>query len=120
MKITICAVGRLRKGPEKVLIDDYLMRFEKIGRGMGLGPATVTEVEAKKSNMAEEAVLLERAVPEVDELLKEAYAQRAQFRETRSGPAPFLDTKNYGQRVSTLPSTLRPQPGGLDAAQLAL
>lgn len=64
MKLTICAVGRLRKGPEFDLIGDYLDRFNKAGRSMGLGPATVTEVEDKKNlGMEAEAVLLERAIP---------------------------------------------------------
>ena len=45
MKIHLCVVGRLRNGPEKELIDDYLHRFEKIGRAHGLGPVLVNEVE---------------------------------------------------------------------------
>lgn len=65
MKITICAVGRLRKGPERELIDDYLKRFEKSGRAFGLGPASVVEVEDKKGlGQGAEAELLSRAIPE--------------------------------------------------------
>jgi len=65
MKVTICAVGRLRGGPERALIDDYLMRFDRTGRARGLGPARLVEVEDKKGGgMAAEAVLLERAVPD--------------------------------------------------------
>jgi 23S rRNA (pseudouridine1915-N3)-methyltransferase len=64
MRVTICAVGRLRAGPELVLIDDYLARFDRTGRALGLGPATVAEVEAKRGGgMAEEGALLARAVP---------------------------------------------------------
>ncbi len=64
MKVTICAVGRLRGGPERALIDDYLTRFDKTGRSLGFGPAQIVEVEDKKGGgMAAEAVLLERAVP---------------------------------------------------------
>jgi len=64
MRLHICAVGRLRKGPEKALIDDYLLRFDRSGRALGLGPANLIEVEDKKGGgMAGEAVLLERAVP---------------------------------------------------------
>ena len=64
MKVTICAVGKLRKGPEHDLIGDYLDRFGKAGRGIGLGPATVIEVEDKRNlGMEAEAVLLERALP---------------------------------------------------------
>lgn len=64
MKVTICAVGRLRKSPELDLIGDYLDRFNKSGRAFGLGPATVIEVEDKRNlGMEAEAALLERAIP---------------------------------------------------------
>jgi 23S rRNA (pseudouridine1915-N3)-methyltransferase len=64
MRVHICAVGRLRAGPERALIDDYLTRFDRTGRALGLGPANVVEVEDKKGGgMAAEAALLERAIP---------------------------------------------------------
>jgi 23S rRNA (pseudouridine1915-N3)-methyltransferase len=64
MRVTICAVGRLRKGPEKELIDDYLARFDRTGRALGLGPATLREVEDRKGGgMAAEAALLGKAIP---------------------------------------------------------
>lgn len=57
-------MGRLRKGPEKALIDDYLTRFDRTGRSLGLGPARVVEVEDKRGGgMAAEAELLRRALP---------------------------------------------------------
>ena len=64
MRISICAVGRLRAGPEKTLLDDYLTRFDRTGRALGLGPASVVEVEDKKNTgMGAEAALLRKAVP---------------------------------------------------------
>lgn len=64
MRVHVCAVGRLRNGPELTLVDDYLDRFTKIGRALGLGPAGVIEVEDKKGGgMLAEAALLTRAVP---------------------------------------------------------
>ncbi|MQY43537.1 23S rRNA (pseudouridine(1915)-N(3))-methyltransferase RlmH [Epibacterium sp. SM1969] len=64
MRIQICAVGRLRAGPEKTLIDDYLTRFDRTGRSLGLGPARVIEVEDKKNaGMGAEAQLLRKALP---------------------------------------------------------
>lgn len=63
MRITICAVGRLRAGPERELIDDYTQRFERTGRQLGLTGLSLREVEAKKGGMDEEAELLSRAVP---------------------------------------------------------
>ncbi len=64
MRVSLVAVGRLRKGPELALIDDYLSRFDKAGRRHGLGPARVIEVEDRKGGgMAAEAALLSRAIP---------------------------------------------------------
>ena len=65
MKVHICAVGRLRAGPEKALIDDYSQRFDRTGRAMGLGPLSVSEVEDKRGGgMSGEAPLLRRALPD--------------------------------------------------------
>jgi 23S rRNA (pseudouridine1915-N3)-methyltransferase len=65
MRIHICAVGRLRAGPEKTIIDDYLTRFDRTGRGIGLGPARLVEVEDRKGGgMAAESALLQRAIPD--------------------------------------------------------
>ena len=65
MKVTICAVGRLRKGPEKDLLDDYLVRFGRTGRAMSLGPANVVEVDDRKCGGKDaEALLLEKSIPD--------------------------------------------------------
>ncbi|MCW9044006.1 MAG: 23S rRNA (pseudouridine(1915)-N(3))-methyltransferase RlmH [Pseudopelagicola sp.] len=62
--VHICAVGRLRSGPERDLLDDYLKRFDRTGRALGLGPVSVREVEDKKGGgMSAEAPLLEGAIP---------------------------------------------------------
>ena len=64
MRVHLCAVGRLRTGPERALVDDYLKRFDRTGRPLGLGPATEHEVEDKRGGgMAGEAALLARASP---------------------------------------------------------
>ncbi|HBZ43143.1 MAG TPA: 23S rRNA (pseudouridine(1915)-N(3))-methyltransferase RlmH [Maritimibacter sp.] len=65
MRVHIVAVGRLRAGPERDLIDDYVTRFDRTGRSLGLGPLTIHEVEDKKGGgMKAEAPLLARAVPD--------------------------------------------------------
>jgi len=64
MRVHICAVGRLRAGAERTLLDDYLTRFDRTGRALALGPVSVHEVEAKKGGMAAEADLLSRAIPD--------------------------------------------------------
>jgi 23S rRNA (pseudouridine1915-N3)-methyltransferase len=102
MRVQICAVGRLRGGPEKSLIDDYLARFDRTGRTLGLGPARVIEVEDRKGGgMAAEATLLSNAVPKgavictLDErgklLSSPDFAnQLAQWRDTGRADVAFL------------------------------
>ena len=64
MRVHLVVVGRLRAGPELDLIKDYLTRFDRTGRALGLGPAQVIEVEDKKGGgMAAEAALLGKAIP---------------------------------------------------------
>jgi len=64
MRVHVGAVGRLRTGPERALIDDYTARFDKTGRGLGLGPLHLHEVEDRKGGgMMAEAVLLDRTIP---------------------------------------------------------
>ena len=64
MRVHLIAVGRLRAGPERDLVEDYFQRFDKTGRPLGLGPVVEHEVEDKKNlGMAAEADLLARAVP---------------------------------------------------------
>ena len=64
MRVHLLAVGRLRAGSERDLVDDYKTRFDRTGRPLGLGPLLEVEVEDKKSlGMAAEADLLARAIP---------------------------------------------------------
>ena len=65
MRLRILAIGRLRNGPEKDLIEDYIVRFNRSGRPLGLGPGELTELEDKKSGgKAAEAALLLKAIPQ--------------------------------------------------------
>ena len=58
-------MGRLRSGPEKALIDDYVTRFDRTGRALSLGPLSVHELDDRKGGgMAAEAALLRRAIPD--------------------------------------------------------
>jgi 23S rRNA (pseudouridine1915-N3)-methyltransferase len=65
MRLHLCAVGRLRAGPERALVEDYLLRLDRTGRPLGLGPAAEHEVEDKRNaGKAAEAALLARVVPD--------------------------------------------------------
>ena len=64
MQIGVLAVGRLRAGPERELVDDYLTRAGRSARSLGLTGFAVTEVEDRKGGgKAAEASLLRRALP---------------------------------------------------------
>ena len=64
MRIDIAAIGRMKKSPEAALVSDYLDRFARTGRALGLPPVQLTELDDRKGGgMAAEAELLLRAVP---------------------------------------------------------
>lgn len=60
MRLHICAVGRIRSGPERELINDYVGRFDRTARPLSLGPLSEREVDTRKavSTEAEGAALL--------------------------------------------------------------
>lgn len=65
MRVRILCVGRLRRGPEADLIDDYKARFDRTGRALSLGPLEVVEVEDRKGGkQSVESDLLLKAIPE--------------------------------------------------------
>ena len=65
MRLHLIAVGRQKAGPARALTDDYLTRFDRTGRALGLGPVVLREVEDRKGGgMAAEAALIARAVPD--------------------------------------------------------
>lgn len=64
MRLHVCAVGRLRDGPERALIDDYMARLERTGRPLGLSSVAEHEVELRRGSGPEaEADLLARSIP---------------------------------------------------------
>ena len=64
MRLRIIAIGRLRNGPEKDLIEGYIARFNRTGRPLGLGPVEFSELEDKKGGgKAAEGALLSKAIP---------------------------------------------------------
>lgn len=65
MRAEIRAVGRLKAGPERALVDDYLARATATGRSSGLGPFTDHEIDPRrlKDKAAETAALLDGLEP---------------------------------------------------------
>ncbi|MEX0970828.1 MAG: 23S rRNA (pseudouridine(1915)-N(3))-methyltransferase RlmH [Paracoccaceae bacterium] len=96
MRVLICAMGRQKGGPEAALITDYLARFGRTGRALGLGPAELVELDDRKGGgMVAEADLLRAAIPKgarlmvLDERGKQTTSP--QFAETL---ADWRDTDN--------------------------
>ena len=67
MRLSVLAVGRLKSGPERDLVDRYRQRVEGIGRSLGIAAFEVVELAESRARReddrrAEEAAaLLERA-----------------------------------------------------------
>ena len=66
MRVKLAVVGKMRAGSEADLVKDYMTRFDRTGRALGLGPVNIVEVEAKKGGMSGEADLLSRALITAD------------------------------------------------------
>ncbi|HUF88084.1 MAG TPA: 23S rRNA (pseudouridine(1915)-N(3))-methyltransferase RlmH [Thermohalobaculum sp.] len=64
MNVLIATVGRLKPGPERALVDDYLGRAGQAGRRLGLGPFAVSEIDERRARdpAAQSARLIE-AIP---------------------------------------------------------
>jgi 23S rRNA (pseudouridine1915-N3)-methyltransferase len=58
MKLTLCAIGKLGATVENNLVKDYLNRASLTGRGLGISPVDLLEVEAKKGAKAATSALL--------------------------------------------------------------
>ena len=91
------AVGRQKGGPEATLVADYLSRFDAVGRGMGLGPAALFEVEDKKRRgaAAEGALLLAAAA---DGACLIALDERGKTMDSRAFAALLADQRDQGRR----------------------
>lgn len=62
MHITLISVGKLKKGPEKELVDDYVARFNKAGPGIGLRSLKLVDL-ASGGGLDAEGKLILGAVP---------------------------------------------------------
>lgn len=91
MNVTIAAVGRLKAGPERTLLERYLDRAEKAGRRLGLSFAVREFPESRAGSAparkAEEAAVLLAALP--------AGATLIALDETGTG----LDSRTFATRI---------------------
>lgn len=63
MHLHIISIGKLKSGPEKDLVDDYVSRFNKAGPGVGLRSLKLTDLASGGGLDAEGARIL-AAVPQ--------------------------------------------------------
>ena len=60
MKLTILCIGRLKRGPERDLVDDYLNRARKAGASLGFRSIDEIELDGRGGAEQEGKRLLER------------------------------------------------------------
>lgn len=63
MIVHILAIGQVRRGPERELIDDYVDRYRKTGRSLGLRDLVEAELPSAPTPEEEAAALLARCPP---------------------------------------------------------
>ena len=54
MKLTLLAIGRLKSGPERDLVERYRTRADGIARGLGFGALQITELPEGRERSAAE------------------------------------------------------------------
>jgi len=53
MKISLCAIGRLKKGPETLLYERYNTRIRSSGKSVGIGPIELMEAQEATASTSE-------------------------------------------------------------------
>jgi 23S rRNA (pseudouridine1915-N3)-methyltransferase len=69
MRILIAAIGRMRSGPERELIERYLKRAQQTGRSIGFSDLEVIEIRESRADdparrMLEESIAIVNVIPE--------------------------------------------------------
>ena len=69
MRIVIAAVGRLKQGPERELVERYRKRAEAAGRSAGLQDFDIVEIKESRASdagrrMIEESIAIANVIPE--------------------------------------------------------
>ena len=101
MRLTLLAVGRARGGAEAALTADWLARFDRTARPLGLGPARLIEVEDRKGKGPEaEGALILSGVPEGAALV--ALDERGRTMTSPEFAARLADWRDGGRRDAVL------------------
>lgn len=114
MRVVLAAVGRLARGPETQLVQDYRARATASGRSLGLGPVEVVEVEARRPGKAAEAEALRAAAGEGACLV--ACDEHGRAHSSRAFADRLAGWRDAGERRLVF---VLGGPDGLDAGLLA-
>jgi 23S rRNA (pseudouridine1915-N3)-methyltransferase len=68
VRLAIVALGRLSRGPEAELVNDYIARAHATGRALGFGAVEVVEIESRKSGKGAEGEALLAALTGFDQI----------------------------------------------------
>ncbi|MEM6482698.1 MAG: 23S rRNA (pseudouridine(1915)-N(3))-methyltransferase RlmH [Pseudomonadota bacterium] len=97
MRVVIAAVGRMKTGPERDLVEDYLARFDRTGAPLGLGPCEIREVDERKASTSKSpSAALEKLIPEG--ALTICLDERGQKWSSRQFAAQLASWRDTGQR----------------------
>ncbi|MEM6577653.1 MAG: 23S rRNA (pseudouridine(1915)-N(3))-methyltransferase RlmH [Pseudomonadota bacterium] len=121
MRIVIGAVGRLKTGPEKTLVDEYLDRFTRTGRPLALGPVDVRDVDERKATTPEaHAAVLEKLVTQTGRVV--ALDERGSTWSSRTFAVKLASWRDAGQQevVFLIGGADGLHPGLRDQAQVRL
>ncbi|PWE18531.1 23S rRNA (pseudouridine(1915)-N(3))-methyltransferase RlmH [Marinicauda salina] len=114
MRVEIRAIGRLKSGPERTLVDDYLKRAEGLGRGVGLGPFVEREIDPR--NLADRAAETEALIADLPALATVvALDERGEALTSRAFSGRLQETRDDGVRDMVF---LIGGADGFDAARL--
>ncbi len=69
MRLTVAAIGRLKEGPERELVERYRKRAEQLGRRIGFRELDVVEVRESRAQevakrVTEESIALANLIPD--------------------------------------------------------
>jgi 23S rRNA (pseudouridine1915-N3)-methyltransferase len=101
VKLSLIAVGRARGGAEAGLVSDYLTRFDRAARPLGLGPARLVEIDERKARGTKgegEAILA--ALPEGAALI--ALDERGRELTSPGFAALLAEWRDSGRREAAL------------------
>jgi 23S rRNA (pseudouridine1915-N3)-methyltransferase len=105
MKIGICAVGRMKAGPEKELADRYFDRFAKAGPSLGLEYSGLHEIAESRAaatgeRRREEAARLRSGIPSGSVLV--VLDERGKTVSSEAFASKLADWRDSGQKNCAL------------------